>query len=453
MDITGEDHVVAAALTSPECLAAGLEAGLKAEHFARAELGAVWGAMAALALARLEVGPASVQRSLPEGAPKLGLVDIVKMMTPLGGASTASPKATEENARAILLSYQRRELARTLAELSKEAAEAADVEGLRERGIQAVIAAGGSARQRRTFVDADTLATEHAHVLEQRRRSQRAPSLSCGIPVLDSASLFRPGTVVTLAARPGVGKSALAGSIALGAAEHGLRVAFVSLEMTQPQILDRFVASRAGVDTALLEHYWHADDDTYTNVLVALSQIAPLDLHVWCAEGEVTIDALRMALRRLHALRPIHLIVVDYVQLLGVPGSPSVYERTAAQSSAIRHLASETGAAVLSLAQLNRGIENRTERRYQLSDLKGAGELEADSHVVAFLDRPETYDDDAEPGRAVLAIAKNRNGRSGFDVVMHFNAASQRFCDPDDAKPTPPRGPRGEDPPPQDDRW
>jgi len=135
---------------------------------------------------------------------------------------------------------------------------------------------------------------------------------------------------------------------------------------------------------------------------------------------------IRSVCRRMGARKPLDLIVVDYIQLMTGPGG-SEYEIVTGISKALKALAKETGAAVLALSQLSRKVEERSDKRPMLSDLRASGQIEQDADVVVFLYRDEVYNKTSpDKGRAEAIVAKQRNGRCGM-VPLLWRADFRRF--------------------------
>lgn len=240
---------------------------------------------------------------------------------------------------------------------------------------------------------------------------------------------LQPGQLIVIGARPGVGKSALAGNIALNVANQ-TPVLIASLEMSSDELTQRLLASegRVALDRirkhALTERDWERMKDG-----VAIAAL-PLYFHDNPAATTNTIAAAARRVSR-QAGRPCGLIIVDYVQLAGSPNASKRDDNRQAEVAAVaRHLkviARQQHVPIIALAQLNRGLEHRSDKRPTLADLRESGELEQAADVVVFLYRDEMYNPSSpDRGIAELIVAKQRSGPTG-KVRLTYTAWNGRF--------------------------
>lgn len=266
---------------------------------------------------------------------------------------------------------------------------------------------------------------------DQLAQDEGLPWFECGIIALDSARLLRRRKLHVMAGRPSMGKSVLAQAIALGLAENGSRVLVLSLEMSDDEIHDRWVASRAFVDTRDLESpkylmqtpAWHRVHRTITDFTENKGRN---DIVTWIG-SRVHLDALRARVQRVHMQKPLDVLVVDYMQMLTGVGDNRVQE-VSSISRALKQLASELNIAVLALCQLNRNVEHRSTPIPMLADLRDSGTIEQDADVVTLIFRPHYYDTKADPSEMQVIIAKQRNASTGL-VKLRFEAKHQRVVD------------------------
>lgn len=236
--------------------------------------------------------------------------------------------------------------------------------------------------------------------------------------------------LVILAARPSVGKTALALSIAHNAAKRWKqRVAFFSLEMSSEQVVQRLLASETGINSQRLRKGEIADDE-WARFMKVSSDLAET---LFFIDDTPSISALelRTKARRLHAEYGVDLIVVDYLQLMrGDFRSENRVQEIASISRALKALARELNVPVLALSQLSRGIESRTDKIPRLSDLRESGALEQDADVVMFIYRhdPQGAVSPEQANLAQIIIAKHRNGPVG-KVELFFQTELARFHD------------------------
>ncbi len=253
--------------------------------------------------------------------------------------------------------------------------------------------------------------------------------LTTGLADLDRGlSGLEPGQLVLIGARPAIGKSALAMGFALNAAvREGRPVAFFTLEMSAPETMQRAIASLGAIPLHRLRSA-RLDADQWGAVNRTSARLAAAPLHV-DDSGGLTCPELRARCRRLkRQTGDLALVVVDYLQLMG--GDSKAETRTLELGNITRQLkilAKEIGAPVVALSQLNRGLENRSNRRPMLSDLRESGNLEQDADVVLLLYRDEAYNEStSDRGTAEIIIAKQRNGPVGT-VRVAFRGEFARF--------------------------
>jgi replicative DNA helicase len=236
--------------------------------------------------------------------------------------------------------------------------------------------------------------------------------------------------LVILAARPGMGKTALATHIAAAAAAQG-PVLFFSLEMGGEQLAQRVLSEQSGIDGHALRTGKLSNDD-FGRLVAALTGTTSLKLVVDDTPS-LTVPAIRTRARRVSRKQGLSLIVIDYVQLIECPSKDGnrVQELTKI-TRGLKAIAKELNVPVIALSQLNRGVENREDRRPRLADLRDSGSIEQDADVVMFLYREEYYArQDCDPsikGVAEIDIAKQRHGPIGT-VNVFFDPAHTAFAD------------------------
>jgi replicative DNA helicase len=238
---------------------------------------------------------------------------------------------------------------------------------------------------------------------------------------------FQPGNLVILAARPSMGKSALVVNIAENAAiDANAPVALFSLEMSETELAQRFVASQARIKGDELrkgrvaEHKW-------PKILEASQRLARAPMFI-DDSSDIGLLEVRAKARRLHQQHGLGLIIIDYLQLLRPDGgTDNRVEQIGQMSRGLKILARELECPVIALSQLNRGVEQRTDKRPVLSDLRESGSIEQDADLVMFIYRDEYYDKESErEGEADIIIAKHRNGAIG-DVTLTFQKEYPKF--------------------------
>ncbi len=240
---------------------------------------------------------------------------------------------------------------------------------------------------------------------------------------------LQPGELIILAARPSVGKSALALNIAEHVAcDRGKPVAFFSLEMSKSELALRLLTSRAGIDGQKLRK-GNLSDAEVQLVQQAAALLYECPLHIDDTPAIRVVD-LRAKARRLLHRHEIQMVIVDYLQLMSAPRSENRQVEVASISRGLKALARDLNVPIVAMAQLRRETEEH--KRPRLSDLRESGAIEQDADVVLLLHReqmrhaPGSREHDEAQGKAELIIAKQRNGPTGL-VRLVWRAAQTRF--------------------------
>jgi replicative DNA helicase len=268
-------------------------------------------------------------------------------------------------------------------------------------------------------------------VQEMSENPNDITGLATGYHDLDRmTSGLQAGDLIVLAARPSMGKTSLAINIAEHAAlTHGAVVAVFSMEMGASQLAVRIVGSIGRIDQTHLRT-GRLTDSEWPRLAEAVEKLRTVSLHIDETPG-LTTGELRSAARRLARQHgKLGLIVVDYLQLMGVSSSMSEENRATAVgeiSRGLKMLAKELQCPVLALSQLSRGVESRNDKRPMMSDLRESGAIEQDADLVVFIYRDDYYHPDSkEPGVSEIIISKQRNGPTGT-VKLAFIKNITRF--------------------------
>ena len=245
--------------------------------------------------------------------------------------------------------------------------------------------------------------------------------LPAGFADLDKlTSGLHPSDFIILAARPSMGKTALALNIVQNVALRAHKViggeprsvAFFSLEMSKEQLVNRMLCAEAGIDSQRLR-VGEMHDEDWTHLWDACDTMSRAKIYIDDTAGITAMD-MRSRARRLKAEHGLDLIVVDYLQLMQGSGkrnnSSDRQQEVSEISRSLKALARELDVSVLALSQLSRSVESRQVKRPMLSDLRESGSLEQDADIVAFLYREDYYNPDTENKHTELIIAKHRNG-------------------------------------------
>ncbi|CAL8474555.1 replicative DNA helicase [Caballeronia sp. S22] len=277
---------------------------------------------------------------------------------------------------------------------------------------------------------------EHIHAID-RRLAGTERAISTGLVDLDRQlnGGLRPGWLVILAARPGVGKTSLAMNVANHVAENHSAL-FLSMEMPESELLDRSIASLGRVPLERVMHVRENDDEFWLGLTAAGQKLSELNLHIDDQPSLRLLDVRSKArlVKRKHGL---DVLVVDYLQLMAGEGSNRNSEIEGI-TRGLKSLAKELGIAIIALAQLNREVEKRAGRMPVLSDLRDSGSIEQDADAVLFIHREEVANPDAGEqwrGFAQVRTAKFRHGRTG-DVALTYRGEFVTFENHTGAWPT-----------------
>jgi replicative DNA helicase len=234
--------------------------------------------------------------------------------------------------------------------------------------------------------------------------------------------------LVILAARPSMGKTALALNIATNAAMSGAGVGIFSLEMSRAQLATRMLCAQARVDAQKVRTGFLSREHDWPRLTEAAEVLYSLPLHIDDSPA-LNITQVRSKARRLKSLNPgLKVIILDYIGLLVGDNRISRERQVAEASQGLKALAKELDVCVVALSQLNRGVEARDNKRPRLSDLRESGSIEQDADVIMFIYRDDYYnkENSPEPGVAEVLIEKQRNGATGR-VKLAFQGIYTRF--------------------------
>jgi replicative DNA helicase len=245
---------------------------------------------------------------------------------------------------------------------------------------------------------------------------------------------FKKGDLIIVAGRPGMGKTTWALNIATQNILAGKTVLVFSLEMTNEQLMKKIICSQSGLAMDVLLT-GDLTKNQWTDFQAAKEKIEKSNLFVY-DKSPITIETLINKTKTIQAVQDIDLIIVDYLQLLMTSNkAPSNSDSRAASmtyiSNLLKGLAKDIGCPLISLSQLNRGVEARTDKRPVLSDLRDSGSIEQDADMVIMLYRQEYYDS-LNTGLAEVIIRKNRLGETG-EFELAFDGSRSRFLDPEEA--------------------
>jgi replicative DNA helicase len=271
---------------------------------------------------------------------------------------------------------------------------------------------------RPSFYPFKTLIKEGIKTIEKLYEKKE---LVTGVPsgfekVDDMTSGLQKSDLIIIAGRPSMGKTAFALDIAKNAAlESRTPVAIFSLEMSKEQLAIRMLASEAKVDSQRIRKGFLGETD-WPKLISAASKLSESLIFIDDTPA-ITVLEMKAKARRLKADQGLGLVIVDYLQLMRSGGFKDSREQEISEiSRSLKALAKELDVPVIALSQLNRKVEDRTNKRPQMADLRESGAIEQDADVIAFIYRDEVYnrsEDNPEKGIAEIIIGKQRNGPTG----------------------------------------
>ncbi|MFN4955522.1 MAG: replicative DNA helicase [Aphanizomenon sp.] len=273
----------------------------------------------------------------------------------------------------------------------------------------------------------DTLTNTYEDI-ETRHQGIALPGIPCGFYDLDAmTSGFQRSDLIIIAGRPSMGKTAFCLNLAHNiAAGYQLPVAVFSLEMSKEQLVQRLLASEAGIESSYLRS-GRISQTQWDPLLRAINRLSETPIFI-DDTSNITVTQMRSQARRLQAeqSKNLGLIVIDYLQLMEGSSDNRVQELSRITRS-LKGLARELSVPIIALSQLSRGVEARTNKRPMLSDLRESGSIEQDADIVMMLYRDEYYSPDTpDRGIAEVIIAKHRNGPTGT-IKLLFDPQFTKF--------------------------
>lgn len=423
-DLAVEEALIGAMLLSRDACAAAVEAELSPADFYRPAHQLVFGAIAELYAAGEAVDPRTVHDVLV----RQGVATEADSPNLLGTALANTPSTSSAGRYARIIGEHA--LLRRLIGAGGQITEIGyslptDVGGAVEQAERLLSDLADARRSTTSVVRLGDTMPEYLDLLEARFEGTVPTGVLTGWHDLDEmlGGLWA-GQLIVVCARPSMGKSAVGAQLVLNAARTGVPTLLASVEMGLVELQDRFAASHTQIPHDHLRKGRLSDRDWQRVVAVNDEAFRALPLYL-LDDPSATVGAVRSAARRVPGLG---LVVVDYLQLLETAKAENRQVEVATISRGLRLMARQMDVPVVALAQLNRGVEQRAEKRPTLGDLRESGQLEQDAHVVLGLYRDEYYHP-ASPDRGVLEVGvlKQRSGPTGV-VRLHFDVATQRIA-------------------------
>lgn len=352
----------------------------------------------------------------------------------------ASAANVEFHARIIAQKYIQRELIRISTEIITDAYdETTDVFSLLDKAESGLFGVT-EGNIRKSYDSMSTLIRDAIKQIEQAKGHEgNVIGVPAGFTDLDRmTSGWQPSDLIILAARPAMGKTAFALTLARNAAvEFGKGVAVFSLEMSSIQLVTRLISAESELSSGKLRS-GNLRNDEIEQIHAKIGDLAEAPIFIDDTPG-ISVFELRAKARRLKSQHDIQLLVVDYLQLMTAGGDGSKggnrEQEISTISRSLKSIAKELNIPVIALSQLSRAVESRGgDRRPQLSDLRESGSIEQDADMVMFINRPEYYgltedeEGNSTLGLANIIIAKHRNGAVG-DVGLKFTKELAKFGD------------------------
>lgn len=278
------------------------------------------------------------------------------------------------------------------------------------------------------FISLKSVLTESFDRIDELHKDKESlRGVSTGFKNLDAVLAgLQPSDLVIIAGRPSMGKTAFALNIAHNVAvKDQVPVAIFSLEMSKEQLVDRLLASEAGIDSWKLRT-GNLDDNDFLKINHAYGALSEAPLFI-DDSSIINVLEMRTKARRLQAEHGLGMIIIDYLQLMSGNNPENRVQEVSAISRSLKSLARELNVPVIALSQLSRAVEQRPSKIPQLSDLRESGSIEQDADVVMFVYREELYDDDTERKNIMdILIRKHRNGPIG-QAELYFKKETQNI--------------------------
>lgn len=428
-NIDAEENVLGAMLLSNAAVEDALETGLSYADFYREGHGTIYRQIARMHDQGMPIDSITLAHSLEQSGllPQVGGPSRIAELAALVPASSMA----QQYARIVKESSTLRALITAGMEITRLGREGgSDIDELIAKAEDFISRVTSSSSPEDFASIADGLDALTNEIEEAITSEQPRVGALTGFPELDTILTgLHPGQLVLLAARPSMGKSALAQNIAENIADRGVTAALFSLEMSRQEVQLRALARLCRIPSSQLRTgklpVYEID-----NIRQGATKVKARQAHFFVEEkSSVSIPEIRARAKRLKRQNGLGILVVDYIQLmLGSNREDNRQAEVAQISRALKVLARELNVPILALSQLNRNLESRPDKRPVLSDLRDSGALEQDADVVLFVYRDDYYNPMSESaGMAELIVAKNRNGETQRTVKLTFSRLYTTF--------------------------
>ena len=421
------------------CAAAGAELAateatfsLTEEDFVHPAHRAVFKAMKALVDAQIEINALTLKDALDQAGDLARVGGYTGLVDLLGAEEVGRPQVLVD---LLMRKRKLRQLIRLGAQLVRQAAEEeAPPDTLVEEAATNLFRLAQGEKKRGLEHISDVARTAYEALLD-RIEGRGSTGLRVGFPKLDAITQgFQPGNLIILAARPGIGKTALALNWLLRAAQnHNAQVAFFSLEMSKEEVFNRLLSAHSSLNMKAIQSGGFTDE-IHGRLLASRDALLKMPIYINDQAGITVREITAIVDRHMSQSNgKLDMLIVDYLQLMMSPES----SRAAKQSEAVRVgeisrgfklLAKDKEMPVVVLSQLNREVEHRQGGRPQLSDLRDSGAIEQDADMVMFIHRKmkALMEGEEEDRSAELLLSKHRNGPTGA-VSLYFEGEYARY--------------------------
>ncbi|AFD22304.1 DnaB helicase C-terminal domain-containing protein [Staphylococcus capitis] len=266
------------------------------------------------------------------------------------------------------------------------------------------------------------------HFVEELYSEEPKQKINTGYKLVDyKIGGLEPTQLIVIAARPSVGKTGFALNMMLNIASQGYKTSFFSLETTGVSVLKRMLSAETGIELTRIKEVKDLEPDELTRLTTAADKILKLDIDIHDKSNITTHDVRKQAMKNKDVQQ---VIFIDYLQLMQTDSKLDRRNGIEKISRDLKIIANETGAIIVLLSQLSRGVETRNDKRPMLSDMKEAGGIEADASLAMLLYRDDYYNrddvDDSDKSIVECNIAKNKDGETGV-VEFEYYKKTQRF--------------------------
>jgi replicative DNA helicase len=272
--------------------------------------------------------------------------------------------------------------------------------------------------------DMEALMVQALDRIEQAQTRDVEIGLKFGFPTLDSIMQVFGSKLIIMAGRPGMGKTALALSVARSLAERGVKTGYLSIEMDKESLSDRILGHAANINPLLFYSKNTLSGQSFQTLTDAAGYLSTIPLFI--DDSDCKIQDVERKCRKFKKMGCEIILIDQLSKIRGLPGQ-SKFEQYSDNCSAIALIKKELRIPIVLLCQLNRNVEQRSDKRPELSDLKQTGMIEEDADMVLLIYRPGYYDENVDQSVTDIILAKNRQGARGVEQQVLFNAKRMMF--------------------------